>query len=271
MNKITDEQIDELRAENGSLRTEVAKLREPVAAPESAQIKDARAYHLYLSSLQGVQQSRAFEAIGNAISAYDTLAQDCAKYANAHTILCFDVASLKEKIERSTAELARERSLTDGIAKQRDVHMAEIAGLRRDLYSMQGAFDSTYKASQEWMDKCTSAQERERQQQLEIARLREHLDDSLIWLRSALDCKSWSWDVDQWNAADEVEKSARAALSPHSPSGTQGEPKLAQPDGEKAKSKSQQELRDECFATCSDYSCVRMGTCTGKERTNGPV
>ena len=32
------------------------------------------------------------------------------------------------------------------------------------------------------------------------------------WLRSALDCKDFVWDVEQWNAADEIANAMAALL-----------------------------------------------------------
>lgn len=40
----------------------------------------------------------------------------------------------------------------------------------------------------------------------------ELLRDVCIWLRSALDCKDFVWDFQQWNAADDCERRARESL-----------------------------------------------------------
>lgn len=51
----------------------------------------------------------------------------------------------------------------------------------------------------------------------EIARLRELVEMSEIWLNAALGCKDWVWDVDQHEAATETLRDLRAAIKENQP------------------------------------------------------
>lgn len=51
----------------------------------------------------------------------------------------------------------------------------------------------------------------------QIADLRAQLSLMCTWVRAALDCKTWHWDGDQWEAADGSEKYSRELLEKTKP------------------------------------------------------
>lgn len=117
----------------------IAELRKPVAVQSNQKVESIRSEHSKVdmkcverflepgTALSMAMPARLTKSIDALLSAYDTLAQDCARYANAHEVVMADNTNLLNRLNE-------ERQRSNGAYKDWQVTHAgleaEIAGLR---------------------------------------------------------------------------------------------------------------------------------------------
>jgi hypothetical protein len=94
----------DLISERDAAQAQVAELRKPVTLQANATVEGIRADRL----------NQPYAKISLLLSAYDTLAQDCARYANAHGVVLTEMRGLRARLQ---TDEQRERQLREAIAQ----------------------------------------------------------------------------------------------------------------------------------------------------------
>lgn len=110
-----------------TLAIEVAELRKPVAVERNHHVEQIRSRPREVDLGFGMKEMlRAhWGDIDVLLSAYDALAQDCAKYANAHDVHMAEIRGLRERLERSKAMHARAEMESDA-AHERERQLRQL-------------------------------------------------------------------------------------------------------------------------------------------------
>jgi len=86
------------------LQAELAELRKPVAVERNERVEQIRLEHLAASPVQEMPSWQyTYDTRRDLLSAYDSLAQDCARYANAHDVLTAEMRGLRERLDAAAA------------------------------------------------------------------------------------------------------------------------------------------------------------------------
>jgi len=132
--QVRDQTICEMDDELESVKQQLTELRKPVAAEANALLGNARKQITlsYENCAAGVVRAELAKLV---LDAYDTLAQDCARYANAHEVMLAEMAGLRERIAQmgrqaeQSVEYATHRQAELEASRKRERQLRNICSL----------------------------------------------------------------------------------------------------------------------------------------------